>query len=326
MTARSTLKELRTKRPPSASSFPPPLPHRPTWSESDRALVASWKAYADWELTNPLELEDDDDVQARASYVYRKMVGGECRYFPEIWYIASKYSQGLGKIDDAAGYLRAGVQANPSRSVSTIISYPLEGARVLTTFTSALPVFSFLLTFALAELEESRKEFGKVHALFAGLLGRLQPTLEKTKASITDEIAAAVATVVEAVAPRKAAGNQLIIDPSEPDLAELKRAQDEERRAKADEIRTRRDKETDELEKGVALVWIMYMRFARRAEVRPLQSAVFEVDLDDLTRLVFSPGSAGHQVCAVHLPEGAQVCVPRVASVRGCCRDRVSLQ
>ena len=269
MTARSTLKELRAKRPSSASSFPPPLPHRPTWTDLDRALVTSWRAYVDWEMTNPLELEDEEEVQARVSYVFRKMVGGECRYFPELWFVASKYSQGLGRIDEAAGYLRAGVQANPSRSVThqstSAVMHPIHHAEP-----SPAPApsrLSFLLTFALAELEESRKDFSKAHALFANLLGRLQPTLEKTKASITDEIAAAVATVVDVVAPRKTTGNHLITDPSEPDLAEVKRAQEEERRTKAEEIRTRREKETEELEKGVALVWIMYMRFARRAEV-----------------------------------------------------------
>lgn len=85
MTARSTLKELRTKRPPSAAVFPPPLPLRPTWTDHDRTLVAAWKAYIDWEMTNPLELDLDEEVQARVGYVLRKTVGGECRFFPEIW-------------------------------------------------------------------------------------------------------------------------------------------------------------------------------------------------------------------------------------------------
>lgn len=85
MTARSVLKELRSKLPASASTFPPPLPHKPTWTDLDRAAVASWKAYIEWEVSNPLELEEPEEVQARVLYALRKAVGGEARFFPEIW-------------------------------------------------------------------------------------------------------------------------------------------------------------------------------------------------------------------------------------------------
>jgi len=36
-------------------------------------------------MSNPLELEEEVEVQARVGYVLRKTVGGECRFFPEIW-------------------------------------------------------------------------------------------------------------------------------------------------------------------------------------------------------------------------------------------------
>lgn len=38
-------------------------------------------------MANPLELEEKDDVQARVTYALRKAVGGEARFFPEIWYV-----------------------------------------------------------------------------------------------------------------------------------------------------------------------------------------------------------------------------------------------
>lgn len=137
------------------------------------------------------------------------------------------------------------------------------------TFTSFSSSSSFLLTFALAELYESLKGFPKTHLLFTNLLNRLQPTLERTKASIKDEIAAAIASVIDTTATiKRTTGNHLITDPSEPDLAEVKRALEEERKTKAEEVKVRRERETEEMEKGVALAWIMYMRFARRAEVR----------------------------------------------------------
>ena len=47
----------------------------------------------------------------------------------------------------------------------------------------------------------------------------------------------------------------------------MKRALEEERKSKAEEVKVRREKETEDMEKGVGLAWIMWMRFARRAEV-----------------------------------------------------------
>lgn len=87
MTARSALKDLRSKLPATASAFPAPLPQRPTWTDQDRSLVAAWKAYLEWEASNPIELEDAEELQARVMYAYRKAVSGDCRFFPEIWYI-----------------------------------------------------------------------------------------------------------------------------------------------------------------------------------------------------------------------------------------------
>ena len=59
---------------------------------------------------------------------------------------------------------------------------------------------------------------------------------------------------------------------------------EEERKFKAEEVRVRRERETEEMEKGVALAWIMYMRFARRAEVSfisfflPIPSCSFRLE------------------------------------------------
>lgn len=73
------------KLPHSAFLFPAPLPQKPTWTDQDRALVHSWKSYVEWEMANPLELEAVDEVQARVSYAFRKAVGGEGRFYPELW-------------------------------------------------------------------------------------------------------------------------------------------------------------------------------------------------------------------------------------------------
>jgi cleavage stimulation factor subunit 3 len=49
--------------------------------------------------------------------------------------------------------------------------------------------------------------------------------------------------------------------------AEIQRLVDE-RLSRGEPVLARRQKEVDDLKTAISLVWIMYMRFARRAEVR----------------------------------------------------------
>lgn len=94
MTARLKLRDLRKHLAalfPSSPPAPSPsgraplkLPHRPTYSSSDRALAGAWKQYLKWEEANPLEIEDKQAFAARMQGVYRKAVI-RMRFFGEIW-------------------------------------------------------------------------------------------------------------------------------------------------------------------------------------------------------------------------------------------------
>lgn len=85
MTARTALRELRTL----TDSLPRPvLPTRPTFSESDRAMVNAWKNYLKWEEGNPLVIEDEEVRGQRIGYALRKCLG-EMRHFPELWSVDS---------------------------------------------------------------------------------------------------------------------------------------------------------------------------------------------------------------------------------------------
>lgn len=132
---------------------------------------------------------------------------------------------------------------------------------------------SFLLSFALAELEESRKAFPVVHTIFTTLLEQLQADLVNIRASTAEEVSSALATLDEKFAAQ-AGQTQVGSDGNEMDAAETKRSQDEERRLKEDEIKERRGKDLEEAEKAAGLVWIMYMRFARRSEVSMPSSCI----------------------------------------------------
>lgn len=126
---------------------------------------------------------------------------------------------------------------------------------------------SFLLAFALAELEEARKNFAECHSVFSALLAQTLQNLDAAKLAASTEVASALSSLNESF------GSQAVLDPSDIDTADLKREQDEKRRSVESSARQKHATEISELDKAVALVWIMHMRFARRSEVRQLSLA-----------------------------------------------------
>lgn len=81
MTARTALRELRSL----TDVLPHPIiPPTPTFSDSDRQLVNSWKAYLKWEEGNPLVIADPETLAGRIEYAMRRCLA-EMRHFPELW-------------------------------------------------------------------------------------------------------------------------------------------------------------------------------------------------------------------------------------------------
>lgn len=119
MTSRAVLKELHLRLPPSAKVIPSPVPLRPTgWSEADRQIIRRWTDYLAWERSNPLGFEGEelpDLLAKRVAYALRKCVGGEGRFFPELWHMAAEHERQEDHLDNAAGFLQAGLEANPKR-------------------------------------------------------------------------------------------------------------------------------------------------------------------------------------------------------------------
>lgn len=104
----------------------------------------------------------------------------------------------------------------------------------------------FLLHFAFAEIQESQGKLPDVHNAFNGLIGELHSQLENIETSISGEVEAARASV-----PSTGVVN-----------GELSMERDE----RAKQVLDRRNKEIDGMKGELGVVWIMYMRFARRAE------------------------------------------------------------
>ncbi|KAK8869830.1 hypothetical protein IAR55_000398 [Kwoniella newhampshirensis] len=226
MTARTALRELRAL----TDSLPSPiLPPKPMFSDSDRATVAAWKAYLKWEESNPLVIAEEEVLGSRIGYAMRKCLA-EMRHFPELWHYASHYYIKSVKKDEAAAVLKAGVQACPK---------------------------SYLLTFALAEIEEDRTNYAESHNLFNALIDHLAPEIDDLKKVIAQEVETARGPEIPG-----SNGGDVDMNGESSEIAKLV----EERDARGKLVAERRGKEVEELQIGLSLVWNMYMRFARRAE------------------------------------------------------------
>ncbi|KZT55980.1 Suf-domain-containing protein [Calocera cornea HHB12733] len=234
ITARASMKTLRALLEPITRPLPNGLPVRPTWSEQDKKYAREWKQYLMWEESNPLDLDDPAALVARVQAAYRKAVGW-ARFYPEVWYMAYSYLVANGKVDEGAALLRQGCDACRT---------------------------SFLLHFAAAELEESRRALPAAHALFNTLITNLSAQLAQLKQSIDAEAEAARGPAIDSAS----AGQELSED--------LRKAT-EEREERGARVWARRGRELDDLKAAMQVAWIMLMRFARRAEGLKAARTVF---------------------------------------------------
>ncbi|KAI0337339.1 Suf-domain-containing protein [Trametopsis cervina] len=243
--------------------FPPPpppkhktkiwLPRQPNFSAGDKALVGRWRLYLKWEEGNPLEIEDKDKAQlhSRLQGVYRKALV-RMRFFSEIWYMAYVWYTALSsdmslpeqkrkdRKDEALSVLKLGIDANPS---------------------------SFVLNFAYAEALEANKDFENVHATFDKFLDVLRKDLE----------------VIEARANINSPNGSQSQNNHGPDGATLPpgfvtagtQSQNSSINTQTSDEKPTKPKELTDRRTEFGVAWIMYMRFARRAENLKSARAVF---------------------------------------------------
>ncbi|PCH41737.1 hypothetical protein WOLCODRAFT_69750 [Wolfiporia cocos MD-104 SS10] len=230
--------------------FPPPppsrngrpaiwLPRQPTFSAGDRALLTRWRAYLKWEESNPLQLDEKDKAKliARLQGIYKKAIV-RMRFFSEIWYMAYVYTNSIGKSDEALALLKAGIEANPS---------------------------SFVLNFAYAEAQELAGNLAEVHTLFDKFIDVLRQDLEAVEAKVISANSSFSSNgSAPAIVPEPA--DQLPTGLLSNNSSFTTQVSDE-KPSKSKEVADRRT------EYGIA--WIMYMRFARRAEGLKSSRTVF---------------------------------------------------
>lgn len=152
---------------------------------------------------------------------------------------AATHYTAQGKNDKAAEVLGAGIEACPS---------------------------SPLLTFAVAEIEEGRNNFARCHEVFEGLVNKLDPEIEVLKEKIEVEVENAKGPEI----PQPQSGD---VDMTGDSMSEVQRLV-EERENRGNLVAERRGKDVNDLAAAIGVVWVMYMRFARRAEVSRVSNFV----------------------------------------------------
>ncbi|VDB95403.1 unnamed protein product [Peniophora sp. CBMAI 1063] len=230
--ARSVLRQLQKHigaiyPKTSSPSLPIWLPHRPKFDAADRALVGAWKGYLRWEESNPLELEDKDKaVLASRIRGVYRKALVRMRYFSEIWYMAYVWTAASSTQAQALKLLKDGIAANPT---------------------------SFVLNFAYAEaLElEGAGSFPAVHELYTTFLATLRKDLEQREEALIN-------------ASADLSGSQ---DTSGiPDASQASLQMPNGFNAHVADEKNPLRKDFNERRREYGVVWIMYMRFARRAE------------------------------------------------------------
>ncbi|KAF9487681.1 Suf-domain-containing protein [Pleurotus eryngii] len=247
--ARTVLKQLQKHLeplfPPLATSPSPRrplyLPSPPSFSLPDRALVGAWKAYLKWEGSNPLAIKEKDKVSliTRIQSVYRKVVI-RMRYYSEIWFMAYSWTASVGKDDEALSILKASLKANPS---------------------------SPLLNFAYAEVLEAKGDVKAVHEVYGQLLTLLQKALKSLEAA--NKVPNSPTSFSGDAPNASTAGNSV------PGLSDTG-LNSNNSSFSTDDSKPPNVKEMNERRSEYGVVYIMYMRFARRAEEIKSARAVFQ--------------------------------------------------
>ncbi|KAJ3140311.1 mRNA 3'-end-processing protein rna14 [Geranomyces variabilis] len=145
MTARTAIRELKTLLDPIEKAQKTWVAKPPTWTDKEVAMLASWKRYIAWEKTNPLRLDDKSIWINRVIYAYKSALL-MLRYYPELYYDASSFLIEVGRPDDAAAMLKSGVETLPTSLLLNLSLAEREEARKRDFTTSISPIYDSLIT------------------------------------------------------------------------------------------------------------------------------------------------------------------------------------
>ncbi|KFH61759.1 hypothetical protein MVEG_12400 [Podila verticillata NRRL 6337] len=239
MTARMMWKELKKLTDGINRNM---LPRPVKWTERELHQLEQWKRWIRWEKSNPLNFEDATVLSARIAWTYKQALMS-MRFYPEIWFEAANYFNEIGRSDEAVNLLKNACEIMPT---------------------------SFLLHFAYAEMEESRKNFKEGRQAFETLIKNLTEKIDDMNKNVTQEVQAAMAALQaeQQLLDGNMGSTKKVRDIEEVD-GEMREREREELKKRGKELQQYEKlarKEVEELIKGAGLAWIMFMQFVRRVE------------------------------------------------------------
>ncbi|CAO3673036.1 unnamed protein product [Rhizopus microsporus] len=229
MTARTALREMRLLTEginTNAVALPP------QWTESEIHQLELWKKYIEWEKSDPLRLEDNAAVLERVAYAYQQAFL-VLRFYPELWHDFASYYLEQDKSDKAAAIYKQAIEVMPS---------------------------SLLLNFSFAELCESRKQIDEARQVYNDLVDRLEKEHEELKETAQKEIS----KLQQEAEEERTAMN--LSDDIDGEVREQLRIREKNVKKKQSEVEAKMNEEVNVIARAGSLVWICYMRFARRTE------------------------------------------------------------
>ncbi|KAG0020917.1 mRNA 3'-end-processing protein rna14 [Podila clonocystis] len=239
MTARMMWKELKKLTDGINRNM---LPRPVKWTERELHQLEQWKRWIRWEKSNPLNFEDATVLSARIAWTYKQALMS-MRFYPEIWFEAANYFSEIGRSDEAVNLLKSACEIMPT---------------------------SFLLHFAYAEMEESRKNFKEGRQAFETLIKNLTEKIDDMNKNVTQEVQAAMMALQaeQQLLDGSTGSTKKVRDIEEVDGEMRERERDElkKRGKELQQYEKLARKEVEELIKGTGLAWIMFMQFVRRVE------------------------------------------------------------
>ncbi|KAG1091487.1 hypothetical protein G6F42_019418 [Rhizopus arrhizus] len=229
MTARTALREMRLFTD-NINTNVVSLP--PKWSANELAQLDLWKNYIQWEKSDPLQLEDETAVMDRVAYTYQQAFL-VLRLYPEIWYSFASYYLELNKPEKSLSILKQGIEIMPT---------------------------SLLLNFSYAELCESRRQLDDARQAYDQLVTTLEKNIEELKANAKQQID----KLHEEAEVERASLN--LSDDIDGEVREQLRSREKHVKKEQDAIEKKLNDQVEVIARGGSLVWINYMRFARRTD------------------------------------------------------------
>ncbi|CAO3662322.1 unnamed protein product [Rhizopus stolonifer] len=229
MTARTALREMRLLTD-GITHHSVPLP--PQWSDSERIQLEQWKKYINWEKSDPLRLEDSSAVMERVIYAYQQAFFS-LRFYPEIWHGCATYYLEQDKPDKALAIFKEANEIMPT---------------------------SLLINFSYAELCESKKQIDEARQIYNDLINKLDEQSDQLKETCQNE----VAQLQQDADEERASLN--LTDDIDGEIREQLRSKERSVKKKQEEVESKMNEEADVIARAGSLVWVCFMRFARRTE------------------------------------------------------------